>query len=108
MLAHKPDSLPLAANARFTEDSKDLKLGEGLWKDVTHAGGFRQDYLDVKKQIAASHVGNFTAAKTPFSKEAYRVENGFHGYCPGGRAVGRTLVRPTFDDVLTQVQPDRC
>jgi hypothetical protein len=154
MVAHKPDSLPLAANARFTEDSKDLKLGEGLWKDITRAGTFRQDYLDVKKQIAASHVevyagdqqvlysvvlhtkdqkitgietlvdriaangrftpdslgkplavmsepvpagqrlsredmvkaalyypeglriGNFTDAKTPFSKEAYRVENG--------------------------------
>jgi hypothetical protein len=154
MVAHKPDSLPLAANARFTEDSKDLKLGEGLWKDATKVGAFRQDYLDLKKQIAASHVevyagdqqvlysvvlhtkdqkitgietlvdriaangrfkpdsigkplpvmseavpagqrisredmiktalyypeglriGNFTDAKTPFSKEAYRVENG--------------------------------
>jgi hypothetical protein len=154
MVAHKPDSLPLAANARFTEDSKDLKLGEGLWKDVTRVGVFRQDYLDLQKQIAASHVevyagdqqvlysvvlhtkdkkitgietlvdriaangrfkpdsigkplpvmseavpagqrisradmvktalyypeglriGNFTDAKTPFSKEAFRVENG--------------------------------
>lgn len=154
MVAHKPDSLPLAANLRFTEDSKDLKLGEGLWKDITRAGTFRQDYLDLKKQIAASHVevyagdqqvlysvvlhtrdqkitgietlvdriapngrfkpdslgkplrvmsepvpagqrisredmvktalyypeglriGNFTEAKTPFSKDAYRVENG--------------------------------
>src|SRR5262245_60173457 len=56
MVAHKPDSLPLAANVRFTEDSKDLKLGEGLWKDITRAGTFRQDYLDLKKQIAASHV----------------------------------------------------
>jgi hypothetical protein len=131
-----------------------LKLGEGLWKDATKVGAFRQDYLDLKKQIAASHVevyageqqvlysvvlhtkdqkitgietlvdriaangrfkpdsigkplpvmseavpagqrisredmiktalyypeglriGNFTDAKTPFSKEAYRVENG--------------------------------
>ena len=154
MVAHKPDSLPLASNVRFTEDSKDLKLGEGLWKDITRVGSFRQDYLDLKKQIAASHVevyagdqqvlyslvlhtkdqkitgietlvdriaangrfkpdsigkplpvmservpagqrirredmvktalyypeglriGNFTDAKTPFSKEAYRVENG--------------------------------
>ncbi len=154
MVAHKPDSLPLAATVRFTEDSKDLKLGEGLWKDVTRAGTFRQDYIDLKKQIAAAHVelyagdeqvlysvilhtrdqkitgvetlvdriaangrfkpdslgkplsvmsepipagqrisredmvktalyypeglriGNFTDAKTPFSKEAYRVENG--------------------------------
>src|SRR4051794_35858212 len=31
LVAHKPESLPLAKNVRFTEDSKDLKLGEGLW-----------------------------------------------------------------------------
>ena len=154
IVGHTPESLPLAATVRFTEDMKELKLGEGLWKDVTRTGGFRQDYLDVRKQIAASHVelyagdrqvlyslilhtrdqkivgietlagslppnsrlksdslgkplpimsepvpkgqhlsrtdmveaalhypeglriGNFTDAKTPFSKQAYRVENG--------------------------------
>ncbi len=154
MVAHDPSRLPLAASARFTEDSKDLKLGDGLWKTVTGKGDFRQDYIDVEKQIAASHVmlleenaqilysvvlrvgngkitgietlvdritpnsrfkpdslekplpgmsapvpagkrmlraemiraalrypeglriGNFTQAKTPFAKEAYRVENG--------------------------------
>jgi hypothetical protein len=56
MVAHKPESLPLAANARFTEDSKVMKLGEGLWQDATRVGTFRQDYIDLKKQIAASHV----------------------------------------------------
>jgi hypothetical protein len=154
IVAHDPSKLPLAANVRFTEDSQDLKLGDGLWKTVTKKGDFRQDYIDLKKQIAASHVvlfeenaqvlysvvlrianqkitgietlvdrimpdsrfkpdslekplpgmsapvpagkrmpradmikaallypeglriGNFTDAKTPFAKEAYRVENG--------------------------------
>jgi hypothetical protein len=154
MVAHDPAGLPLAADVRFTEDSQDLKLGQGLWKTVTRKGDFRQDYIDLKKQIAASHVelfeenaqvlysvvlrvadrkitgietlvdrimpngkfkpdslekplkgmsepvpagkrmpraemvraallypeglriGNFTDAKTPFAKEAYRVENG--------------------------------
>jgi len=154
MVAHDVARLPLAANARFTEDSKELKPGDGLWKTVTRKGGFRQDYIDLAKQIAASHVmlfegdnpvlysvvlhladrkisgietlvdritpnsrfkpdmldkplkglgdavppggrmpraemiraallypeglriGNFTEAKTPFSKEAWRVENG--------------------------------
>jgi hypothetical protein len=154
MVAHDSSRLPLAASVRFTEDSKDLKLGEGLWKTVTRKGDFRQDYIDLKKQIAASHVmlfeenaqvlysvvlrvadqkitgietlvdrilpngrfkpdslenplkgmsepvppgkrmaraetiqaalrypeglriGNFTDARTPFAKEAYRVENG--------------------------------
>jgi len=154
MVAHDSTKLPLAKNVRFTEDSKDLKLGDGLWKTVTKKGDFRQDYIDLKRQIAASHVtlseenaqvlysvvlrvadqkitgietlvdrvmpngkfkpdsldnplkgmsapvpagqrmpraemiqaalrypeglriGNFTDAKTPFAKEAYRVENG--------------------------------
>ncbi len=56
IVAHDPSTLPLAANVRFTEDSKDLKLGEGLWKTATKKGDFRQDYIDLKKQIAASHV----------------------------------------------------
>jgi hypothetical protein len=56
MVAHDPSRLPLATAVRFTEDSQDLKLGEGLWKTVTKKGDFRQDYIDLKKQIAASHV----------------------------------------------------
>lgn len=54
--AHDPSRLPLAANVRFTENSKELKLGDGLWKSVTRKGGLRHDYLDVKRQIAAAHI----------------------------------------------------
>jgi hypothetical protein len=169
MVAHDPARLPLAANARFTEDSQDLKPGEGLWKTVTRKGDFRQDYIDARRQIAASHVmlveenaqvlysvvlrvadqkitgietlvdrimpnsrfkpdslekplggmsapvpaggrmpraemiaaalrypeglriGNFTDARTPFAKEAYRVENGTFiagGGCPRANCPG--------------------
>jgi hypothetical protein len=56
MVSHDRARVPLAANARFTEDSKDLKLGDGLWKTVTRIGDFRQDYIDLAKQIAASHI----------------------------------------------------
>lgn len=49
-------NLSLADRFRFTENSQALDLGEGLWKSVTGAGGFRQDYIDTTKQIAASHV----------------------------------------------------
>lgn len=56
LVAHAPQSLPLAENVRFTEHSRQLALGEGAWKTVTRAGGFRQDYLDVRRGIAASHV----------------------------------------------------
>ncbi len=56
VVAHDHSKLPLAENVRFTEDSKDAKLGEGIWKTVTAKGQFRHDYLDTTKQVAATHV----------------------------------------------------
>jgi hypothetical protein len=56
MVAHNPKSLPLAANARFTEDTKTLPLGEGLWKGASGLRSYRQDFLDVREGMAASHV----------------------------------------------------
>jgi len=173
MVAHDPSRLPLATGMRFTEDSQELKLGEGLWKTVTRKGDFRQDYIDLRKQIAATHVmlfeenaqilysvvlrvadqkitgietlvdritptsrfkpdslekplvgmservpagkqmpraemiriamyypeglriGSFVTAKTPFAKEAYRVENGTFIAGEGGP-------RPNAPAILTQ------
>ncbi len=76
MVAHDPSRLPLAANVRFTEDSKELKLGEGLWKTVTRKGGFRQDYIDLAKQIAASHVMLFEDTATVLYSVLLRVADG--------------------------------
>ncbi len=57
LVAHDPARLSLLSpTVRYTEDSKDAKLGEGLWKSVTGKGTFRHDYLDVAKQKAATHV----------------------------------------------------
>jgi uncharacterized protein (TIGR02246 family) len=56
MLAHDPSRLPLADNPRVTENSIDARPGEGLWQTITGPGRFRQDYLDARRQIAATHV----------------------------------------------------
>ena len=56
LVAHDPSKLPLADNVRYTEDSRNAKLGDGIWKSVTAYGGFRQDYIDTRKQVAAAHV----------------------------------------------------
>ena len=56
LVAHDPSSLPLADNVRYTEDSRYAKLGEGIWQSVTAYGGFRQDYIDTSKQVAAAHL----------------------------------------------------
>jgi hypothetical protein len=59
LIAHSPAQLPVAADVRFTEDSRELKLGEGLWKTVTAKAHFRQDYVDTRRQLVAAHVELF-------------------------------------------------
>jgi hypothetical protein len=56
LVAHDPATLPLAATVKYTEDSRTAQLGQGIWKSVTAAGGFRQDYIDTRRQLAAAHV----------------------------------------------------
>jgi hypothetical protein len=56
MVAHTPQSLQLAPGARFTEDTKTMMLGEGLWKGASKLRTYRQDFLDIREGMAASHV----------------------------------------------------
>ena len=56
MLAHKPEILPLASNARFTEDNRELKPGEGLWRSISRLTGYRRDILDVREGSAVSFL----------------------------------------------------
>ena len=56
MIAHKPESLPVAANVKFTEDCKELKLGEGIWKNIAKLTNYRRDILDVRQGVAVSFL----------------------------------------------------
>jgi hypothetical protein len=56
MVAHTPQSLQVSPGARFTEDAKTMTLGEGLWKGAAKLRPYRQDFLDVREGMAASHV----------------------------------------------------
>lgn len=56
VVAHDHTRLPLTEDVRYTEDTRLAKLGEGLWQSITAREPFRQDYLDVRKQIAAAHL----------------------------------------------------
>jgi hypothetical protein len=56
MISHNPKAVPTAPAARFTEDTKTLSLGEGLWKGASKIRSYRQDFLDVREGVAASHV----------------------------------------------------
>lgn len=56
MVAHAPATLPLAPNARFTEDTVEMPLGEGLWKNASKLRPYRLDILDTAQGVAASQV----------------------------------------------------
>lgn len=56
LVAHDSSTLPMTDNYRYTENSKDVKFGEGLWQSITGKTQFRHDYLDTTKQVAATHV----------------------------------------------------
>jgi len=56
LLAHSPGTLPVNDNVRFTEDTIEMRLGEGLWKNASRLRPYRQDILDVKQGVAATHV----------------------------------------------------
>ena len=56
LVAHDLKKAPLAANVRFTEDAKELRVGEGLWKTATKLRPFRTDFLDATTGTAATHA----------------------------------------------------
>jgi hypothetical protein len=56
MVAHDPSSLSVAPNAKFTEDTVQMKLGEGAWKTVTKLRPYRVDFIDVQQGVAAVHA----------------------------------------------------
>ena len=56
VVAHDNTRLPLADAVKYTVDGQAATLGEGIWESVTGAQSFRQDYLDLKQQVAAAHL----------------------------------------------------
>jgi hypothetical protein len=56
LIAHDPAGLPLADTVRFTENSVERELGEGLWRTATKLRGYRQDFIDESEGVAGAHV----------------------------------------------------
>jgi hypothetical protein len=56
MVAHTPQTLRVSATVRFTEDTVEMKLGDGLWKRASGIRPYRLDILDRMQGVAASQV----------------------------------------------------
>lgn len=55
LVAHDPARVPFAADARFVEQAKRTKVGEGLWK--TASGGPNPDFKVVVPDAVSQQVG---------------------------------------------------
>lgn len=55
VIAHNPDALPVSDNVRFTENTVDTRLGEGIWKTATKLTPYRQDVIDVPQGVVGTH-----------------------------------------------------
>src|SRR6186997_212608 len=57
MVAHDPERLHTSSRVRFTEDTVEMRLGQGgLWKTATALRPYRQDFLDVREGVAGTHT----------------------------------------------------
>jgi hypothetical protein len=56
MLAHDPERLHTSSRVRFTEDTVEMPLGQGLWRHITGVRPYRQDFIDVRDGIAGTHT----------------------------------------------------
>jgi hypothetical protein len=56
LVAHKPADLPVSGKVRFTENTVDAKLGEGLWKTASKLTPYRQDIIDVRQGVVGTHA----------------------------------------------------
>lgn len=54
LINQKPDNLSLSPKVKFTEDCKEIKVGEGLWQSKIKLTDYRRDILDVKQGVAVS------------------------------------------------------
>lgn len=56
LVAKSHASLPLAPDVRFTEDGRELQVGEGLWKTISGRRPYRVDFVDAREGVAAVHA----------------------------------------------------
>jgi hypothetical protein len=106
LVAQDPSKAQLAPNVRFTEDAKDLKVGDGFWKTATKLGAYRQDFIDVKEQVVATHVIVEESGKPAMFTARLKVANGkiteletlvAHGSDRMGAGAANLVVRPGME-----------
>jgi hypothetical protein len=56
LVARNPGAVPLANQARTTENRAEMALGDGVWKTATARRPYRVDFIDPREGVAAVHT----------------------------------------------------
>lgn len=56
MMKHDAELLRTSSRVRFTEDTVEMKLGDGLWKNISGLRPYRQDFIDVREGVVGTHT----------------------------------------------------
>src|ERR1700735_41551 len=64
VIAHDPSILPLAKDARYTENAQGLKFGDGLWGTLTGWGSYKM-YFDDPERGQVGYLGVTDEAGMP-------------------------------------------
>lgn len=56
LIARKPGDVPVSDKMRYTENTVDIRLGEGIWESDLELTRYRQDILDPAQGVAGTHV----------------------------------------------------
>lgn len=69
VIAHDPKRVPIAPNAKFTENGQRLNLGDGFWRSVLSKGKYKLFVTDVEAGQVA-FIGTITEGATSRPGEA--------------------------------------
>lgn len=75
MAAHDPSKVALADRVRITEDTREIALGDGLWKSITALRPYRQDFIDTRDGVAAGFAVAEEAGKPVLVAVRLKVAN---------------------------------
>ncbi len=112
LIAKKPGDLPVSEDMRYTENTVDIKLGEGIWKSALKMTPYRLDIMDPLWGVVGTHSvleeGENTILLLVRLKVADRkiteIETQVTRLEPGGQFSNPTELK-TMREAMTMIPP---
>jgi len=113
VVAHRPGDVPVSEKVRFTENTVDAKLGEGIWKTASKLTPYRLDIVDVPQGVIGTHTVIEEGKNTVLllvrlkviNKKITEIETQVTRIEPGGKFSNPTELKSTRQ-AMTLVPPE--